>query len=95
MDDETSSETFTVSVAVGSASTSIVQVGSTSSLTFTIPADSPLPTVSLNYSGSATVQEGSTVTMTIALSRTLEENVSFNFSLGVSTRLLTAHPEIS
>ena len=79
---ETTPETFTVSVEVDSGSADIVQAGSPSSLNFTIPAESPPPTVSLNYSGGATVQEGDTVTMTIALSEALGENVSFNFSLG-------------
>ncbi|MCY4037889.1 MAG: inverse autotransporter beta domain-containing protein [Hyphomicrobiales bacterium] len=46
------------------------------------PAGRPFPTVSLNYSGSATVQEGGDITMTITLSEPLTENVSFNFSLG-------------
>ena len=84
-DNETSAETFTVSIDVASTGSTGVITGSPSSLTFTIPADTPTtttPTVSLNYSGSATVQEGSTVTMTIALSEALDENVSFNFSLG-------------
>ena len=35
-----------------------------SSLSFTIPEDPPIPTVSLNYSGSVSVQEGNTVAMT-------------------------------
>ena len=59
-----------------------LRVGNPSRLDFTVGAAPPAPTVSLNYTGSASVQEGSTVTMTIALSETLGENVSFNFSLG-------------
>ncbi|MCY4032373.1 MAG: inverse autotransporter beta domain-containing protein [Hyphomicrobiales bacterium] len=46
------------------------------------PAGRPFPTVSLDYSGSATVEEDSDITMTITLSEPLTENVSFNFSLG-------------
>ena len=46
------------------------------------PAGRPFPNVSLNYGGSATVQENSDITMTITLSEPLTENVSFNFSLG-------------
>ena len=78
---EVREEGFTVSIDIASAGMTAVIEGTPSGLNFTIPMETA-PTVSLNYTGSVNVQEGSTVTMTIALSEALEEDVSFNFSLG-------------
>ena len=80
-DNESSSETFTVSVEVASGSASIVQVGSTSSLTFTIPADPPLPTVSLS-AGTNSITEGNTGTITLTLNQTLGSSATFNLIEG-------------
>ncbi len=76
---ETTSETFTVSVEVDSGSTSIVQEGSRSSVDFTIPADPPLPTVSLSASGT-TIAEGETATITVTLSETLGRQATFTLT---------------
>ena len=84
--DETSPKTFTVSVEVASGSTSIVQEGSQSSLSFTIPADPvELPTVSLNYSGSTTISVNGNLMMNIALSETITEEITINIIGDTST----------
>ena len=77
---ETTAENFTVSVVVDSGSITIVQPGSSSSLNFTIPAEAPLPTVSLNYSGATTLLESndSSVMLTIELSSALTQDVMVN-----------------
>ena len=74
---ETSAEAFTVSVEVDSKSRSIVQTGSRSTLNFTIPADPPLPTVSLN-SDKTSIAEGDTATITLTLSEMLGDAAAFN-----------------
>ena len=81
MDNEPSTETFTVSVTVASESTSIVLAGSRSSLNFTISADPPLPTVSLS-SDSTTIAEGDTAIITLTLSETLGSDATFNLIEG-------------
>ena len=79
MSNESSTETFTVSVTVASESTSIVLAGSRSSLNFTISADPPLPTVSLS-SDSTTIAEGDTATIILTLSGDIENNATFNLT---------------
>ena len=74
---ESSPETFTVSVEVDSGSTSIVQEGSRSSLNFTIPADPPLPTVSLS-ADTTSITEGGMATLTLTLNEMLEADATFN-----------------
>ena len=74
---ETSVEAFTVSVAVDSGSRNIVQTGSRSTLNFTIPADPPLPTVSLS-SDKTNIAEGDTATITLTLSEMLGDAAAFN-----------------
>ena len=74
--DETTSKDFTVSVEVDSGSITIVQPGSRSSLNFTIPAD--LPTVSLNYSGSATINTFTNPRMRIDLNRAASQDIVLN-----------------
>ena len=78
MTDETTSESFTVSVAVDSGSIALVQTGSQSSLNFTIPAD--LPTVSLNSSGTQTLNANAlgAVRMSITMNRALDVPVTVN-----------------
>ena len=75
MTDETT-ESFTVSVAVDSGSMVLVQPGSSSSLNLTI--QDPLPTVSLNYSGNASVSGFTFPRMRIDLSAALSEDVTVN-----------------
>ena len=77
---EGSEERFTVEIDIASAGSTGVIEGSPSSLNFTIPAETP-PTVSLNYSGSRTVQENdqrNSVVMTLELSEALSESVTLN-----------------
>ena len=76
--DETTSKDFTVSVAVDSGSIALVQTGSQSSLNFTIPAD--LPTVSLNSSGTQTLNANAlgAVRMSITMNRALDVPVTVN-----------------
>ena len=74
---ETTSENFTVSVVVDPGSRHLVQEGNPSSLPFTIPADPPLPTVSLGAS-STDVKEGDTRTITLTLSGALRSNAMFH-----------------
>ena len=76
---ETTLETFTVSVEVDSGSTSIVQEGSRSSLNFTIPADPPLPTVSLS-ADKMSIAEGETATITLTLSEALGRQSAFTLT---------------
>ena len=80
---ETSAETFTVSIDVASAGLTGVIVGSPSSLTFTIPAESALPTVSLSRTNTGMdTAEGGTETLTLTLSGTLTGNATFNLIAG-------------
>ena len=74
---ESSPETATVSIAVDQASESLVILGGSSNLDFTIR---DLPTVSLNYSGSATVETQSTPRMRIDLSEDLSEEITLNIT---------------
>ena len=76
--DSDSGETAIITVEVDSRSANLVQTGSQSSLTFTIDDLQSPPTVSLNYGGSATVQEGTSQRLTINLSESLSENVVLN-----------------
>ena len=72
-------EDFSVEVEVDSGSASLVVAGSQSTLSFNIPDH--LPTVSFNYSGSATIQENAAqnhVTMTLELSQALSQSVTLN-----------------
>ena len=71
-------EDFTVSVVVDSVSRTLVAPGRSSSLDFTIEG---APTVSLNYSGSTTLDELATApqySITIELSEVLTEDVRVN-----------------
>ena len=77
-DNETSAETFAVSIDIASPDSTVVIEGSPSSLSFTIPAETPLPTVSLNLSGSNNLQEFASRTMTIELSEMLNQAVTLN-----------------
>ena len=70
---ETTPQNFTVEVEVDSGSTNLVMPGSSSSLSFTIPAD--LPTVSLNYGGDGGIADLETQRMTIELSEALTSAV--------------------
>ena len=74
---ESAAETIIISMEIASIVDTDLMLGN-SSLLFTIPADPPVPTVSLNYSGSGDVEEGNTVTMTVVLSRALNEEVVVN-----------------
>ncbi|MCY4053208.1 MAG: inverse autotransporter beta domain-containing protein [Hyphomicrobiales bacterium] len=85
---ETSAEAFTVSVEVDSKSRSIVQTGSRSTLNFTIPADPPLPTVSLN-SDKTNIAEGDTATITLTLSEMLRDDAAFNLIGGSDSNDVT------
>ena len=85
---ETSVEAFTVSVAVDSGSRNIVQTGSRSTLNFTIPADPPLPTVSLN-SDKTNIAEGDTATITLTLSEMLRDDAAFNLIGGSDSNDVT------
>ncbi|MCY4034932.1 MAG: inverse autotransporter beta domain-containing protein [Hyphomicrobiales bacterium] len=85
---ETSLEAFTVSVEVDSGSRSIVQTGSRSTLNFTIPADPPLPTVSLN-SDKTNIAEGDTATITLTLSEMLGDAAAFNLIGGSDSNDVT------
>ena len=76
-------ENFTVSVAVASGSTSIVQEGSRSSVGFTIPGNTAPPTVSLNDQRSGTtIGLGVVRRLRIELSRALTEEVTLNLTTG-------------
>ena len=80
---ETSAETFTVSIDVASTGSTGVIIGSPSSLTFTIPAESSLPTVSLSRTNTGMdTAEGGTETLTLTLSGTLTGNATFNLIAG-------------
>ena len=68
-------ETATITVEVDSGSADIVALGSPSRLDFTIQ-DVPLPTASLNYSGSTTISSSGDNRMTIELSKSLSQNVT-------------------
>ena len=87
--DETTSKDFTVSVLVDSGSIALVQPGSSSSLNFTIPAD--LPTVSLNYSGSATITTFSNPRMRIDLNKAASQNIMLNV-IGTGTVAYSQDP---
>ena len=77
---ETAPKNFTVSVLVDSGSISIVTLGSSSILNFTIPSDPEAPTVSLNYSGNRTLQTSTTDTsIAVNFSETLSEAVTLFF----------------
>ena len=67
-----SGETAIVTVEIDSASANFVELGSRSSLAFTI--EDP-PTATLVYNGARTVSEGSTVQMTIQLGKALSEKL--------------------
>ncbi|MCY4047981.1 MAG: inverse autotransporter beta domain-containing protein [Hyphomicrobiales bacterium] len=85
---ETSAEAFTVSVEVDSKSRSIVQTGSRSTLNFTIPADPPLPTVSLNRDKTS-IAEGDTAIITLTLSEMLGDAAAFNLIGGSDSNDVT------
>ena len=81
---ETTAETFTASLTVHQSSQDIVQLGSPSTLDFTIPAEAALPTVSWRADATS-ITEGNTATITFTLSEALRGNATFNlnsFSLG-------------
>ena len=70
----------TVNLTLG-VDTDIVTLGSQSSVNFTVQA--PLPTVSLNYSGSTTIATGNIATdMQIRLSRALTRSIDINLVAG-------------
>ncbi len=77
-------EEFTVSVVIDSGSTSLVAAGSSSTLSFSIPAHLE-PTISMSRSGGSSVTEGSVVTLTLTLSEVLTENVTINLLRGTGT----------
>ena len=77
-------EEFTVSVVIDSGSTSLVVTGSSSTLSFSIPAHLE-PTISMSRSGGSSVTEGSVVTLTLTLSEVLTENVTINLLRGTGT----------
>ena len=78
---ESSSEAFTVSVAVDSGSLTIVQPGSNSSLNFTVLAD-PSVSATTNIPSSVTsIVEGGFSQMDIILSQALTEDVTFNLAI--------------
>ena len=77
-------EEFTVSVVIDSGSTSLVVTGSSSTLSFFIPAHLE-PTISMSRSGGSSVTEGSVVTLTLTLSEVLTENVTINLLRGTGT----------
>ena len=76
MTDEATAKNFTVSFTVDSGSTSLVTLGSQSSLPFTIPAD--LPTVSFNYGGNTNINTQSTLRMRIDLNRAASDSITLN-----------------
>ena len=82
-DIETTPETFTVSIDIASPDSTVVTEGSPSSLNFIIPAE--LPTVSLNYSGSTTIQGTSNVIVTIDLSEAITEDIIIDIIGDTST----------
>ncbi|MCY4033289.1 MAG: inverse autotransporter beta domain-containing protein [Hyphomicrobiales bacterium] len=87
-DNETSAETFTVSIDIASPDSTVVVEGSPSSLTFTIPAEIALPTVSLNHSGSKTIANGDNhaASLTIRLSEALTVPITLNLvGMGTAT----------
>ena len=67
-------EDINLSVVIASAGNTKLMLGN-SNLSFAIPADTPVPIVSLNYSGDASVQEFSAISMTVELSAPLTEAV--------------------
>ena len=75
---ETSPETFTVSIMVDSGSRSIVTLGTPSSLDFTIPAASLLPTATVTTSSNTPIGESGFGDVTIVLSEALGSDVTFN-----------------
>ena len=80
---ETTAETFTASLAVQSLSAGIVALGSPSSLDFTIPAEDPLPTVTLSRTNAGMdTAEGGTETITLTLSESLADDAKFNLIAG-------------
>ena len=80
---ETTAETFTASLAVQSLSAGIVALGSPSSLDFTIPAEDPLPTVTLTRTNAGMdTAEGGTETITLTLSESLADDAKFNLIAG-------------
>ena len=68
-------ETIILSTAIALAGNTDLMPGG--SLVLTIPADPPLPTVSLSVD-SASITEGNTATITLTLSEMLEEDATFN-----------------
>ena len=74
-------ETAIVRVMVDSRSRHLVQEGSPLRLTFTIPADPPLPAVSISAT-SASIAEGGSATLTATLSETVTEPVVINLLEG-------------
>ena len=81
---ETTAETFTASLTVQSTSTDIVQVGSPSVLNFSIPADPPLPTVTISTSDT-TIMEGLQRSITFTLSEAVDEEVTLNLIADTSS----------
>ena len=75
---ETSPETFTVSIDIVSPDSTVVIEGSPSMLNFTIPAEAALPTVSLNYEGATTVGAFSNHRLSIVLSESVDQSVVVN-----------------
>ena len=74
-------ETAIVRVMVDSGSRHLVQEGSPSRLTFTIPADPPLPAVSISAT-STSIAEGGSATLTATLSETVTDPVVINLLEG-------------
>ena len=80
---ETSPEIFTVSIGVASAGSTGVITGNASSLTFTIPAEQALPTVSLSYSGNTTIGRSERVgNIFVVLSKVAAGDVTLNIRGG-------------
>ena len=74
---ETTAETFSVSVVIDSGSTGIVTTGSSSTLNFTIPAE--LPTVTISRTGGSNLTAGGNdVRARIDLSEALTQSVTLN-----------------
>ena len=88
--DETTAETFTVSIDIASPDSTVVIEGSPSMLNFTIPADPA--TVSLIYGGNTGISRQSTPRMRIELNRAASQDITLNI---VGTGSAAANYEVA
>lgn len=85
MDNESSSETFTVSVEVDSGSAGIVQEGNPSSLTFTIPANGNTVSIDSSMSDSTVGEDGGTASVVVKVDKPASTDITLNVSAATSS----------